>query len=349
MKRKTFCALFLALFFITIAQTGCGSKEPITRTSFYFNTPCSITLYDMQEEEAQSLITELFRQCKEMEALLSKTIPTSDVARINAAGGEPVEVSSITIQVLEKAVDYSVLSEGAFDVTVGKLTDLWDFQAESPVVPSAHQIQEALPTVDYRGIEISGNRVSLSNPDSAIDLGGIAKGFIADRLTESLEAKGIERGIINLGGNIVALGEKEEDTGWEIGIEKPYSDRREIVEVVSLSDQSVVTSGIYERAFQVDGRLFHHVLDVKTGYPVQSDLESVTIIGPKGSSADCDALSTIALILGSQKGMALIESLEGFEASFVCKNGEILHTSAMNAWPVDSDAAVVDRQRAQSD
>lgn len=323
--------LLMAVFsFITIAQMGCASQEPISRTSFYLNTTCTVTIYDMEEDQAQELITKCFDKCMELENLLSRNMETSDIAKINAAGGKPVKVADVTLELLEKGIYYGELSDGAFDITVGRLTDLWDYTAEDPVLPAREDLEAALATIDYKNIQINGDTVTLLNPEASLDLGGIAKGYIADLLGEMLAEEGVEKAIINLGGNIVAIGEKEEGTPWDIGIEKPYSDRTEIVGVLGLSDETVVTAGIYERFFEKDGTLYHHILDTHTGYPAVSDLDAVTITGPLGSSVDCDALSTIALMLGSEKGKALIESIEGLEASFILKDGSVICTSGMD-------------------
>ncbi len=145
--------------------------------------------------------------------------------------------------------------------------------------------------------------MTLENTDAAIDLGGIAKGYIADRLAEFLTDRGVESAVINLGGNVETVGSKEDGSSWTVGIERPYSDRTELMGKVSLNDGTLVTSGIYERNFEEDGVLYHHVLDPDTGYPAESDLEAVTIMAGRGNSAFCDGLSTVCLILGKADAM----------------------------------------------
>ncbi|MBN7773198.1 FAD:protein FMN transferase [Clostridium aminobutyricum] len=334
-KLKVIALLLCTALIIT--QTACGEKqmEPVSDTGFYLNTSCTISIYDKSTDEAKDLISKSFALCEEYEGILSKTIEGSDIYKINHAKGEPVEVQEETLEVIKKSIDYGALSEGKFDITVGKLSGLWNFTGENPRVPAAADIDTAKATIDYRQINIEDNKVSLDNPETELDLGGIAKGYIADKVSEYLVGQGVESAIVNLGGNIVAIGEKTSGDAWNIGIEKPYSDRSDIVGSVKVKNKTVVTSGIYERYFEQDGINYHHILDVKTGYPAQTDVEAVSIVGDFGKSADCDALTTICLILGVEKGMALVESLDGIEASFVDTNGEVHYTSGMEFIPVE--------------
>lgn len=324
-----FAAVFMA-FSLIITQTGCSEKsEPVEKTSYYMDTVCSITVYDMENmsgERAEKAIDGAFSLCAEYEALLSATKEGTDVYRINHAGGEPVECDPRTVDVIEMGIKYGDLSEGKFDITIGKVTDLWDFHTENPRIPSEDETQSALASVDYKQIRIEDSTVTMENPDGEINLGGIGKGYIADRAGEYLEEQGVTSAIVNFGGNIVAIGDRDGDD-FRIGIEKPFSDRSEIVGVVTVKDATVVTSGIYERCFEQDGRLYHHILDVNTGYPADTDVASVTLIAESGMSGDCDAMSTICLMLGVSAGTEFIENTEGVEAVFIDRDGNITKTS----------------------
>ena len=336
--------MFSAL--LIISQTSCSSNnigsgssiEPVSATEYdLLNTTCTITIYDMVNSDASKLISESFELCREYENLLSKTIEGSDIYKLNHSTEDSVEVSDSTYELLKKALYYGNLSEGRFDVSIGKLTNLWDFKT-APHVPAAEDIEAALPTINYKDhvlIADHGPYVTKGHTDTEVDLGGIAKGYIADKVAGYLIEKDVEKAIINLGGNIVALGSKAEDTQWKIGIEKPYTDRRDIVGSIEVENKTVVTSGVYERCFQENGVLYHHILDPKTGYPCTSDVNSVTLVAPVGMSADCDALSTICLMLGVEEGLKLIESIDGIEASFIDLDGEIHLTSGMNFTPVE--------------
>lgn len=317
---------------LIITQTGCGGVEKIEKSSYYMDTICSITIYDMEdmsEENANAAIDSAFGLCADLEALISATVETSDVYRVNQAGGKAVDCDDATIELLQMGKDYGDLSGGKFDITLGQVTDLWDFHGENPAVPSPSDVEKALAAVDYQQIQISGNKVSMANPEGKINLGGIGKGFIADRAAGHLESLGVHSAIVNFGGNIVAIGSNGKNP-FKIGIKDPNSESGDILGAVTVEDATVVTSGVYERCFEQDGKIYHHILDVETGYPVDSDVLSVTLVAPKGYSGVCDALSTTCLIYGVEDGMKLIEGADNVDAIFVNRDGEILMTSGMD-------------------
>lgn len=355
-KKAVLALLIIALI---IPQSACKSNgqnadanQGISKTGFFLDTVCSITIYGLADEdgrlaamsgeemekECYLIITDAFKLCSEYENMLSKTIETSDIARINNAKGKAVTVSDETIEVLKKGMEFGRLSGGAFDITIGKATDLWDFHDnaesghEGGVVPAEKDLRDAISHVNYENIKIEGNRVSLTDPETEINLGGIAKGYIADKAAEYLEERGVVSAIVDLGGNIVAIGGKTsqiaasgdtQETDFKIGIKDPLSSSGGLLELIPCKNKTVVTSGTYERYFEKDGVKYHHILDVNTGYPVDTDVLSVTIIADRGKSADCDGLSTTCLALGMEKGMELVKSLEGFEAVFVDKDGNV--------------------------
>lgn len=333
MKKKSIF-LYITTFslFLTGIFSGCNfSKQPVSKSGFYFNTVISVTLYDASKEH---LLEKCFELADMYEGYFSRTIPDSDVAKINAAAGAPVEVHAETIELLELGIYYGRLSNGKFDITIGKLSDLWDISTKALIeasklnadaIPSASSIEAALATVDYTGITIDGTMVSLNNPDSAIDLGGIAKGYIADKMKLFLNENGVTSGIINLGGNVLTLGPKEKGDSYTIGIQKPFSEDGSAIAAVQVTDKTVVSSGSYERYFEVDGKQYHHILDVRTGYPYENNLLEVTII--TDSSAHADALSTTCFSLGLEEGLALIESLEDTEAIFITDD-YMIHTTS---------------------
>lgn len=321
---------------IIITQTGCGEKDPVSKSDFCLDTTCDIKLYDMGAGEASKILDGAFEEIDKYENLMSKTIEGSDVYKINHAQGQPVEVSKDTLKVIKMGIEMGDLSGGMFDITIGKVSSLWNFNGDDPKVPEQSDLNDALTTVGYKNIVIDGSSVSLKNPRAELDLGGVAKGYIADRVCDYLEKQGVEKAVINLGGNVAVLGEKDKDTPWNIAIERPYSDRTEMMGYVSVKDATVVTSGIYERKFEQDGVLYHHVLDPHTGYPVDSDLEAVTIRAARGNSGFCDGLSTVCLMLGRDKAQALIETLQKehpemkLEAAFIDKNDTMTQTDGMD-------------------
>lgn len=347
--RVTAMAALLALFIIP--QTGCSSQVETAKSDFCLDTECTITIYDTDEslnpddamptEEAEQILDEAFQEIRRYESLLSKTVEGSDVDRINKAGGQAVEVSDETMDVIQECAAAAILSDGKFDLTVGALTELWDFKGTEPQVPAQEDIETAKATVNYQNMFTQGNTVTFTNPDAKVDFGGVAKGYIADRIGEFLVEKGVQKAIVNLGGNIVTIGQKDEETLWTIGIERPYSDRTEIIGTIGMADGTVVTSGIYERNFEQDGVLYHHVLDPATGYPVETDLESITLTAVSGNSAFCDSLSTICILLGKDRALELIEALQEtypekkLEAALLDQDDNMVTTDGMNVEPVD--------------
>lgn len=314
----------LALFLTVILLSGCSfrEKEPISKTGFYFDTVIQITLYDSDDV---SLLEQCFTYCETFENTISRHKENSEIARINNAGGEPVTVSDMTLELLQTGIAYGELTDGAFDITIAPLSTLWDFKNNPGNAPSKDAIADALSHVDYHNIQIDGNTVAMKDPKAAIDLGGIAKGYMADTLKKYLEEQGVKSAIINLGGNVLTIGMKPDGTSFHIGIQKPFGDGNSTITSVIADDSSVVTSGSYERYFKTeDGIICHHILDTKTGYPCETGLLGVTILSDK--SVDGDALSTACFALGIEKGRALIESIDGVEALFVTEDYEIVDT-----------------------
>ena len=303
--------------------TGCTkSNEPISKSGFYFDTIIKITLYDASQED---LLEECFSLADTYEQYFSATLADSDISKINQAKGAPVEVHEETIDLLKKGLYYCNLSEGGFDISIGALSSLWNFGENEGDIPSEDAIAQALTTVDYHNIVIDENTVALKNPETQIDLGAIAKGYIADCMKEFLNENGVTEGIINLGGNVLSVGPKASGDRYRIGIQKPFDEEGTPIASVEISDETVVSSGVYERYFKVDDTLYHHILNPATGYPYENDLYGVTIICK--NSVDGDGLSTTCFSLGLEKGMALIESLPNTEAIFITKDNEI-HTSS---------------------
>ena len=305
---------------------GCGKPaEPLARTGFYYDTVITITLYDKQDD---ALLDECFALAEFYENMLSKTRENSDVWNINHGKGKPVAVSSETLKVLRCALSYAALSEGKADPTIGPVTELWDFSSDSDAsVPAPNDLHEALSHVGYEKVTIKEDTVSFSDPLTEIDLGFIAKGYIADRMKDYLVSQGVSSATINLGGNVLTIGSRPDGTPFRIGIQKPFAPTGTPALTLPVTDLSVVPSGVYERYFELDGTLYHHILDTKTGYPIQNNLFEVTIISP--SSMDGDALSTTCFLLGLEEGIALIESLENTEAVFLTSDGNIHATSGL--------------------
>lgn len=313
----------LLLCALSISLSGCSltTQEPISKTGFYFDTAIEITLYNTRDYK---LLDKCFSYCKEFEQTISRTIETSEIYKLNHAHGNSVEVSDSTLELIEKGIEYGDMTNGKFDITIAPLSELWDFKNNTGTIPSEAEIQEALSHVNYKNIVIEGNNVSLTDPETAIDLGGIAKGYIADQLKDFLVSQGIESALINLGGNLLTIGTKPDGTPFNLGIQKPFDKQGAAITSVTSANSSVVSSGVYERYFEVNEVVYHHILDTETGYPYQNGLLGVTILSEK--STDGDALSTSCFALGLENGIKFIESLEDVEAIFITDKFEIIDT-----------------------
>jgi len=316
------------LFVIYTARSRNVAGETVEDERFLLNTLVSIRLYDSRNKD---ILEEAFSLIECYENQLSRHIGSSEISRINAAGpGIPVSVSETTLGLLETALDYAGMSGGSFDPTVGPLVDLWRIGSDKPHLPDPGEISRVLPLVDFTAVTVDRitDSVSLNKPGMALDLGGISKGWIADRVGEFLIENGETHFIVNLGGNILVHGGRPEGKSgsrpFRIGMQNPFDSRGNYLGVFTLSEGSVVSSGIYERYFESGGKRYHHILSTVDGYPVENGLAGVTVLSEK--SIDGDALSTTLFTLGLEKGMKLAESLKGIEAAFVTKEGDVIST-----------------------
>lgn len=319
MKRaRSIIALLCALTGVVLVFAGCTRTTEQSADLFALDTYIQLTAHGAQAEAALAACeAEIYR----LEELFSVTRPTSDISRVNTAGGAPVAVSEETAALLAQARTLSERTNGTFDPTVYPLMRLWGFGA-SPAVPDAAAIAALLPLVDARSIALDGTTVSLPM-GAGIDFGGIAKGYISDRLADVLRGNGIESALLTLGGNVHALGLRPDGTPWRIGVRDP-KDESAVVGVVAAHDCAVITSGGYQRYFEVGGTVYHHILDPKTGYPAESGLASVTIIAGSGTVAD--ALSTALFVMGEDAAIAYWRENGGFAFVLVTAQGEVLYS-----------------------
>lgn len=321
--KKTGLNLMIVMILIGTAWlAGCSRKnaDPVSRSSFLLNTFVTVTLYDSQDEK---LLDGCISLCSEYEKLLSKTLEGSEVYGMNhrKPGQRTFTVSDQTAEVLGKGLEYSRRSEGAFDITIEPLSSLWDFTGGNPQVPPESEIEACLKRVGYQNVVLKGNQVTFLDDETAIDLGAIAKGFIADEMKAYLESEGVKSAVINLGGNVLCVGGRPDGSPFKIGLQKPYASHTETVASLEITGMSVVSSGVYERHFIQDGVNYHHILDPGTGYPCDNGLLQVSIISPL--SVDGDGLSTACFALGLERGMELIESMDGIYAVFITDDGSL--------------------------
>lgn len=307
--RKTTMKVAVLLVLTVIWLSGCKrAPKEAHRTEFLMDTTITITAYGSQSEQA---VEAAFAEMRRLADLMNANDSNSEVALINKnAGLKPVRVSPETFKLLEMSLEYSELSNGAFDVTVRPLVELWGIGKKDKYVPSEDEIQQVLKLVDYRKIILDPQKrtVFLSVPGMGIDLGGVAKGYAADQAKEVLKKYGVSSALIGAGGNIWAMGVRPDGQKWRIGIRHPRPETgNQLMAVLPCQDVTVVTSGDYERYFVRDGMRYHHIFDPRTGRPANK-LISATVVGT--NSAEADILSTALFVLGAEQGQTLIGKLE---------------------------------------
>ena len=322
MKRILLCLLACMM----LGLTACKEKEVVRqdRVVFFFDTVVTITVYTNDDK----LLDDTEVECQRYENLLSKTVEGSDVWNINHANGQRVAVSEETRYLIEQALEFSRISNGRFDITIEPCVALWDFTGENMgILPDANELAAAAEKVDWTKIDVNDDGV-LIPAGMSIDLGAIAKGYISDCIAQFLQERGVTSGFLNVGGNVRTIGAKPDGSNWRIGIQDPEGVRdQSIVGVVALTGDSVVTSGIYERGFILDGICYHHILDTATGWSIQNELAGISIVTESACTAD--ALSTTVFAMGLKEGKAFIENLEGVDAIFVTRSGDVSWTSGL--------------------
>ena len=322
-----FKTLLLSLvLIITTLLTSCAKEndkntDPISRTELFMGTVVRITIYDSTDE---SILDKAFNRVAEIESLVSINEDGTELDEVNANSGiQPIAVSDTTYTIVKKALEYSKLSNGDFDLTIGPLVKLWSIGLEGEKVPTQEEIDSVLPLINYKNVELDDNNktIYLKEKGMIIDLGSIAKGYAADEISKILTENNVNSAIIDLGGNVLLIGSKADGSDYNIGIQKPFDELGEPITSVKISDHSLVTTGIYQRYFEKDGKLYHHILDPNTGYPCENNLYGVTII--TDSSLTADALSTTCFLLGFEKGMNLVNKLDNVDAIFITDDNEI--------------------------
>ncbi len=303
---------------------------PLMRAETKLHTAVTLQIFH-EGSEAEAAMTEAYDYMDRMEQLLSTNKEGSDVYRINqAAGHETVKVDPATLTIIKQGLETAEVSGGRFDISIGAVSNLWKIGDVDARKPSDQEIQAALPKIDYHKITLdeAAQTVRLEEEGMALELGGISKGYIADGIRNIFAKHGVNTAIINLGGNVIVMGTSPSSPeGWNVGVQDPDEVRGQVVGTKRVIDGTVVTSGIYERYVEVDGVRYHHILDPKTGYPVDNDLSGVTIFTKVSLKAD--ALSTTLFLLGTKDGLAFIESLDGVEAVLIDKDHGVHVTSGL--------------------
>lgn len=325
-KRGLFCVLCSVLcilysVFCVLLLSGCTRPDKIYKESrVLMYTICTITVVSSSEEKAREAIEAAFDEIKRLEWLLDYYSPESEITAINKAAGKfPVRVSKETLDIIKKSVYIAEVTDGAFNPTIGPVMKLWGFsrQRQGHSLPSRKEIDRALRLIDYRKIRIDEARseILLEKEGMEINLGGIAKGYAADRAIDVIKEKGIKAALVAIAGDIKGFGLKPNAEPWKVGIQDPRPHKKtadgnpskEIFASLDLRDRAISTSGDYQRFFVEGGKRYHHIIDPETGYPAMSQVISASVIADEGYMAD--GLSTGVFVLGPEKGIALLESM----------------------------------------
>lgn len=327
LKRISILIITAVLFVSLTACEGSTPSEQADKTFYAMNTVMRVTADGKNAEQAVSDIQD---RISELEKLWSVTDENSEIYAVNH--GDPVEISDVTRDIVKFALDISNRSNGALDPTIYPVLSAWGFTGNEYRVPSGSELAELLRLVDHQKVDVSENKITVE-PGMMLDLGSVAKGHASDEAESILMKYGITSALINLGGNIMTVGGKTGGKDWRIGIKDPRYPESDInIGVLSIRDCAAVTSGNYERNFTAeDGKTYGHIIDPGSGYPVDNDLLSATIISSKGLL--CDALSTALFVMGSEKAETFWSEysaeLGGFDMLLITKNGEVIITEGI--------------------
>ena len=296
----------LCAFLLFVSLTA-ASAEPLTRTEFVLWTQCSVTLFDHADP---AILDAVFLRLHELDAHLSVNRPGSELDAVSdAAGRSPVRVEDEVFAVITRGLRMAEISGGLFDPTVGPLMKVWKMNSENAQVPPAADLARARGLVNWRDVvmDAKAQTIYLRRPGMRLDAGGLLKGYAGEEVVRILTSHGVRSAMVDLGGNICAVGSRADGAPWRIGIQNPDGPRGTPMGIVKVAGKSVVTSGIYEHYFVQNGKKYHHIMDPRTGYPVDNGLTQVTVISD--SSFDADSYDTTLLILGAVDGLALAARL----------------------------------------
>ncbi|HML45423.1 MAG TPA: FAD:protein FMN transferase, partial [Clostridia bacterium] len=316
MRRRRICAVICLI--TLLACCGCQARTGmVNRTAMDFmDTVSTITVPASRASAAE----QVFAMCRDLDARWSARSADSEIGRLNAGQGAEVPLSADTLELLRRGQAYAEMSGGLLDITIGPASLLWNFTAKEPALPDPAELAEAVDRVGIDALTV-GEGFARLDPGGAVDLGALAKGEALDRSVDLLRSLGVETALVNLGGSVYALGKKPDGSAWRVAVQRPFGGQGGYVGVVTVTDLCVVTAGVYERGFTLDGTYYHHILDPKTGMPCQTDLLSATIVYGEGVTAD--AASTICILLGSEKAMEWVEKMDGMECILVCRDGSL--------------------------
>lgn len=319
-----FIVLFLIGFFI--ARNNSDEVKTFKRTQILLGTVVEIQVRDKDEKKAEDAISKAFAEVKRIDDLFTTYNQESPVWKINISSDTIIKIDDEIYNLLILCDSVTKISNGCFDVSLDNLTRAWGFYTDNPHLPAKTAIDSALLNSGWNNVRLIGNNSIIKKKNIGFNFGAIAKGYAVDKAIELLKTFGVQSALVNAGGEIKVIG-----NDWKVGIQHPR-DERDIVAAVKLENNSVATSGDYEQFFEVDGIRYHHILDPKSGYPARG-LQSVTIINQSNTFAD--ALATAVFVMGKDKGMELIETLDDTEAMIIDEQGKIFYSSGFEKFLIE--------------
>ncbi len=326
--RKIIIAVFFSLGLALHSFGQSNQKVTVQRTLDIMGSKFEFTLVVPNEEIGYINIEEAASEIKRIERMISSWIPESETSLINSnAGVTPVKVSEELFKFIERCIKISEITDGAFDISYGPLTELWRFDGSMQYLPTPEEIRRCVERVDYKQIELNTleRTIFLKMQGMILNFGGIGKGYAVDRAKELLVSKGVLAGMINASGDITTWGTKSTGEKWLIGIENPGW-RKNIFTWIPIVESSVSITSNYKKYVMMNGKRYSHIINPKTGYPV-TGIDKVAVLSK--TSELCDALATAVVILGKEKGLALIEQLGGTEVIIADNLGEIAHSNGI--------------------
>lgn len=333
MKRLFIGGLLVAALMLAGCGAQTSAEEPSqSREVYAMDTVMTLEAYG---QNADAALDEAVAEIERLDALWSIASSDGEIARLNAE--KQITASADTLALLTRAKEISAATDGLFSTTIAPLMEAWGFTSGDYRVPDEAELSALLAHVDDEEIAISDSTVTIP-ADAKVDLGGIAKGFTSARVMEIFRENGVESGILSLGGNVQALGTKPDGSLWRVGLQDP-ADERALFATLELADKAVITSGAYERNFEQDGIVYHHIIDPRTGYPAESGLSSVTVVSDDGTLAD--GLSTALYIMGKEAAVEFWRShRDDFDMVLLADDGAVTVSAGIaDALTLSDDSA----------
>lgn len=317
--KRLFLMIICAAVLSSCASNIRQSDAESSKTVYAMDTVMTLKAYGSNAENA---LNEAEKEIIRLDNNLRRKSPDSEIYKINEE--TEAEVSEETADLIRQAVDICSSTDGAFDISIAPVMDLWGFYTKEFYVPSEEELNNELLKVNFNNICADKNKISLKG-GSQLDLGGIAKGYLSEKIMEIFKTRGVKSGIVSLGGNVQTLGKKPDGSLWNVAIQNPDDDT--YIGVAAVSDKAVVTSGGYQRFFEQDGVIYHHIIDPQTGRPAKSGVKSVSVVSADGTLAD--GLSTALFVMGLSEGTEYWRSHDGFDVIFVTDDNYIYITQGL--------------------